>query len=307
MIMETQQHNLFSSSSPASTATTMSFNSDTPIIRRAAADDAVFGWGDFPVWNDEYTVAGAFASSSLSPSSCSSEDKLEWSSTPPSYIAASSSSDDTSPSLALSVVSSSDDDDDDDDDTASNYSDESESFALTSKAREALLAKHALKTRNGGDEEQRHVRFASVIVQEHEVVLGDHPWAGPYPLALGWKINATHEYTLDNYELERRGQLRRARSLGELPRRLSAVERCQRLFDVTGCSLDSLQAMEKKRQFELENQTYPMHDDEDDETDTGIPPLCFQDKMRQLPADFYTTIVPAHERRKKSYGTIHFF
>lgn len=268
-------------------------------------DAAVFGWGDFPVLND-YT-AEVFTSSMM----CDNiTDKQEWSSTPPPYAVASSlrryssSSSrhhqfaDSSPSLALSLVSSSDDDDDND--AASNYSDESES-ALTLQKPQGLPAQHVTKT--SSNSEQRHVHFAHVTVQEHEVVLGDHPWTGPFPLALGWQRYATREYTLDVYEQERMsGGRRRARSRGELPRRLSAVERCQRLVDVTGCSLASLQQLEKQRQHELENQTYPMPDDNDNDEAAS---LCFQDKQSQLPADFYTTIVPSH--RRKYHGTMHFF
>lgn len=260
-----------------------------------AEDAAVFGWGDFPVLND-YT--GEVFTSSM----CDTTDKQEWSSTPPPYAVASSSRryssrhhqfDDSS----LSLVSSSSDGDNDDD-TASNYSDESES-AVTLQKPQALLAQHVSKT--SSNNEKRHVHFANVTVQEHEVVLGDHTWTGPFPLALGWQRCATREYTLDDYEQERMSGRRRARCRGELPRRLSAVERCQRLFDVTGCSLASLQQQEKQRQHELENQTYPMLDDDDDDE----APLCFQGKLRQLPADFYTTFVPSHQR--KHYGTVHFF
>jgi hypothetical protein len=365
MIPDQQQSSLFSSLSASSfltSSSSMSKTSDhataTPIIRRSASSStgyeaaAVFGWGDFPVVNEEYIAAssagGAFPFYSSTPSSsfsrCDAIDKQqEWSSTPPSYALASSSwrkryssssssssplsnkprptlhqhheSDDSSPNLALSLVS---DDDDDDDDTASNYSDESaESAVSTAPTQQHSTQTASTSTTNGNkqqqqQQQQRHVHFANVTVQEHELVLGDHPWAGPYPLAIGWQHAAARAYTMDDYERERNHHAagrrrRRARSRGELPRRLSAVERCQRLWDVTGCSLEFLQELEKKRQHEQENQTYPMcdNDDEGDENDQ-VNLLCYHDKMRQLPADFHTTIVPPHQRRRNC-GTLRFF
>jgi hypothetical protein len=329
---------------------------DAPIIRRAPSSSlsvedgdaaaAGFGWGDFPVVNAEYIAVPPSSSSS-----CDIDKQQEWSSTPPPHVISASSSswrrrkyssassstlnvtyrptlqehhDDSSPSLSLSLVSSSSDDEDDDDDSASNYSDESEENAMSITSQEpqqSVRTSSATRTSSTTNSVERHVHFTTVTVQEHEVVLGDHPWAGPFPLAIGWQHTAAREYaSLDDYERERssnddslqcspagrgRRRRRRTRSRGELPRRLSPVERCQRLFDVTGYSLASLQELEKKRQFEQENQTYPICDDDDDDEDKDDVCCCYQDKMRQLPADFYTTIVPPHQRR--SYGTLRFF
>lgn len=41
-------------------------------------------------------------------------------------------------------------------------------------------------TSNVPGKRSRRVRFSTVEVREHEILLGDHPWCSDYPLSIGW-------------------------------------------------------------------------------------------------------------------------
>ena len=97
-----------------------------------------------------------------------------------------------------------------------------------------------------------HVQFSVVQVQEYAVTFGDHPCAEQYPLSLDWEHTAPTIMELTAYEgREKRTPCRRS---CELPRPLSITERCLRLSQVAGLSIDELTIKEQQRQDQLEKE-----------------------------------------------------
>jgi hypothetical protein len=139
----------------------------------------------------------------------------------------------------------------------------------------------------------RTVGFTTVTVQEHCLVLGDHPsCSGSFPLTLDWKHATPIKYTLEEYQAYQKQTRSSSRISSQLkagprrqllvegvagpaaalrkqksktqqqsqdchddpssaPRRLSAMERRQRLLTVTDTTLAMLQQDEFQRRVKL--------------------------------------------------------
>jgi hypothetical protein len=97
------------------------------------------------------------------------------------------------------------------------------------------------------DVEYRSVKFQSVSVREYELTVGNH--ARPYALMLDWAHTDTVVYDMEEYERER-SRLRKRKGRGRTFRvaKISANDRLQRLFTVTGLKDRELYKLEQQRE-----------------------------------------------------------
>jgi hypothetical protein len=91
---------------------------------------------------------------------------------------------------------------------------------------------------------QQMVRFSVVQRREYSVTLGDHSLPDCFPLSLDWSHTQEQEASLDDYE--------RSREKSRRVPLLTPFERCERISNVTGLSMDELEAQEYKRLMDLE-------------------------------------------------------
>jgi hypothetical protein len=128
---------------------------------------------------------------------------------------------------------------------------------------------------SGSTPPQRQVKFGSVHVRQHSVVLGDHPlaWEG-YPLALGWDYTEATAVPLDAYEASRSTSVRGAgdssSSGSGTPPRLSTLARRFKLADMNGGNLSQVDAEEETRRREAATEDYPTTRSEESTTATTL-------------------------------------
>mmetsp|Transcript_4347 Transcript_4347/g.5709 ORF Transcript_4347/g.5709 Transcript_4347/m.5709 type:complete len:234 (+) Transcript_4347:167-868(+) len=186
--------------------------SDAVIVLPSRPQNAVsFGWGDFPA------VSATVPTFPMQPSFCGMKRTL------PSF-----------PMLDESSGSSSEDD---------SFLSELSSMDLSVTASEDMAS--SLTKQN---EERRVLRFSVVCVQEHALILGDHPMSDEYPLSLDWKHDSPIEYDIDEYEHH---YSKSTTNYGSTPRRMTAADRRLRLAAVNGESISQVYEEEKRRRRQL--------------------------------------------------------
>jgi hypothetical protein len=100
---------------------------------------------------------------------------------------------------------------------------------------------------------QQMVRFSVVQRREYSVTLGDHSLPDCFPLSLDWSHTQEQEASLDDYE--------RSREKSRLVPLLNSLERCERISNVTGLSMDELEAQEINRLIDLEMEKLLMEEE----------------------------------------------
>ena len=211
-----------------------------PPLHSSSANNEVesFGWGDFPLVTESPSMV-----SYTSPSGPFSSPPPTTTTSPPSLCVGRKR---TLPQRngclfavddSFSVISSSSSDDEEEEETLSVTSMDVSDDGCTTSA-----ASPSRRSKNKG----RSVRFSSVHVQEHAVVLGDHPWSQEYPLTLDWRHSSPTLYSVDEYETH--GRRRTSLSSSSPPQRLSPLERRLRLEIVNELSQDQVQEAEQERQ-----------------------------------------------------------